>query len=68
MKEVVVFTALVTAVLLTCTHGTPWVARRLFKDENGQPGEIPIWFQGVIYLILFFIGEALTFTDFTLPD
>ena len=58
MKEVVVFTAVISAIVLFCTHGLPWIEARIFPDENGQPTEKGhFWFRVAVWVIVILIGS-----------
>ena len=51
MKEVVVFTAAITAIILAITQGLPWIERRFFPDG------IPDWFKVAVWVIVILIGS-----------
>jgi len=51
MKEVVVFTAAITAIILAITQGLPWIERRFFPDG------MPDWFKVAVWVIVILIGS-----------
>ena len=51
MKEVVVFTAVTTAIILAITQGLPWIERRFFSDG------MPEWFKVAVWVIVILIGS-----------